>query len=96
MYGFSCIWGLSFWVQCSVSVCSVKVLECSVHWGLGSVFSVQCSVFSVQCGEVSPGETMFCSGTDPESYITENALAYEDKVLADDGVPVSLVLGFGG
>jgi len=31
-------------------------------------------------GEVSRGEKMLESGTDPESYITEYTLVYEDKV----------------
>jgi len=30
-------------------------------------------------GEVSRGEKMLYSGTDPESYITEYTLIYEDK-----------------
>ena len=30
-------------------------------------------------GEVSRGEKMLYSGTDPESYITEYSLVYEDK-----------------
>jgi len=29
-------------------------------------------------GEVSRGETMLYTGTDPESYITEYALVYEE------------------
>ena len=30
-------------------------------------------------GEVPRGEKMLCSGTDPESYITEYTLVYEEK-----------------
>ena len=33
-------------------------------------------------GEVSRGEKMLYSGTDPESYITEYTLVYEDKQLS--------------
>ena len=32
-------------------------------------------------GEVSRGENMLYSGTDPESYITEYTLVYEEKKL---------------
>ena len=31
-------------------------------------------------GEVSQGEKMLYSGTDPESYITENTFVYEEKI----------------
>ena len=31
-------------------------------------------------GEVPRGEKMLYSGTDPESYITEYTLVYEDKI----------------
>ena len=34
---------------------------------------------SVLSGEVSRGEKMLYSGTDPESYITEYTLVYEEK-----------------
>ena len=36
--------------------------------------------FVTASGEVSRGEKMLYSGTDPESYITEYTLVYEDKV----------------
>ena len=36
--------------------------------------------FVTACGEVSHGEKMLSSGTDPESYITEYTLVYEDTV----------------
>ena len=32
----------------------------------------------VECGEVSRGEKMLYSETDPESYITEYTLVYEE------------------
>ena len=34
---------------------------------------------SIESGEVPRGEKMLDSGTDPESYITEYTLVYEDK-----------------
>ena len=36
---------------------------------------------SSQCGEVSREEKMALRGTDPESYITDYTLVYEDKLL---------------
>ena len=33
-------------------------------------------------GEVSRGEKMLYSGTDPESYITEYTLVYEEKLVS--------------
>jgi len=38
----------------------------------------------VGSGEVSRGEKMLYSGTDPESYITECTLVYEEKNLGVD------------
>jgi len=39
----------------------------------------------LRVGEVPRGEKMLCSGTDPESYITEYVLVYEDKVDSHPG-----------
>ena len=56
------------------------------------MFRVSCFVFRVSClvltdsrwrevdsGEVPRGQKMLYPGTDPESYITEYTLVYEDK-----------------
>ena len=45
---------------------------------LGSHAAVELP-FVTTSGEVSPGEKMALRGTDPESYITEHTLLYEDK-----------------
>jgi len=40
---------------------------------------VLCVVIDAGSGEVSRGEKMLYSGTDPESYITEYTLVYEEN-----------------
>jgi len=42
----------------------------------------------VGCCKVSRGEKMLYSGTDPESYITEYSLVYEDKRFGKRLTPV--------
>ena len=42
--------------------------------------SFETSLDRLRVGEVSRGEKMLYSGTDPESYITEYTLVYEDKM----------------
>ena len=54
-----------------------------VNWAYGSCREIDIHVvvqtLSTGCtSEVSRGEKMLYSGTDPESYITEYALVYED------------------
>jgi len=39
----------------------------------------------IDSGAVSRGEKMLESGTDPESYITEYTLVYEEKLPEVDG-----------
>jgi len=36
---------------------------------------------TLESGGVPRGETMLCSGTDPESYTTEYTLVYENKMV---------------
>jgi len=45
---------------------------------------------AVASGEVSRGEKILFSGTDPESYVTDYTLVYEDKMAV-----TSKVLGLG-
>jgi len=50
------------------------------------IFSSSFPVIDSGLGEVPRGEKMLYLGTDPESYITEYTLVYEDsQVLRNDG-----------
>ena len=61
-------YGFGFDCENTVLCC----LECGIVYpGLDTPLSYH--------GEVSRGEMMLYSGTDPESYITEYTLVYEDK-----------------
>ena len=51
-------------------------LALSPNFAPGSLFVF--GVDRLRVGEVSRGEKRFCSGTDPESYMTEDTSVYED------------------
>ena len=66
--------------------CLCPTLILSDHFALGLLlfwsltFTLcSCTRGSRQLGEVSRGEKMLLFGTDPESYITEYTLVYEDS-----------------